>query len=207
MRLSDKEVRTRKIKRTFFALVQEFKSSAKFQGLKPNSQLVWGRELDYAARPGALGDLPLWEIRPALISEYLDGWDDKPSKQAAALSAFKALEKWAIVRDKLQRPITLGVETGKPTGGHMPWTDEQVAIGEAHARRDIAQAITLGANTGQRCSDLVRMGWGDIETFQGRAGINVKQVKTGREIWCPILQESRFLSPLPIRLWKMWRWL
>ena len=118
---------------------------------------------------------------------YLDGWDDKPGKQAAALAAFKALEKWAVVRDILPKPITLGVETGKPQGGHKPWTDAQVVLAEKYARQDLARAITLGANTGQRISDLVRMCWTDIETFRGIDGINVRQKKTDRQVWVPIL--------------------
>jgi integrase len=172
----------------FAALVRAFKGSPKFLSLRPASQALLGRELDFACRPTLLGAVLVDEIRPALVQQYLDGWNDKPGKQAAALAAFKMLEKWAVVRDLLPRSITLGVETGKPTGGHIPWTDEQVRIAEQHARPDLARVITLGANTGQRGSDLVRMGWGDIESFRGRDGINVKQVKTGREVWCPILE-------------------
>jgi integrase len=126
-------------------------------------------------------------IRPALIQGYLDGWEDKPGKQAAALGAFKALEKWSVVRDLLPRQITTGVETGKPQGGHVPWTDAQVALAEKYTRQDLARAITLGANTGQRISDLVRMCWTDIETFRGIDGINVRQKKTDRKVWVPIL--------------------
>jgi integrase len=196
---------------SFAALVRAFKCSPKFLSLRPASQALWGRELDFASRPTLLGAVPLDVIRPALVQQYLDGWNDKPGKQAAALAALKALERWAVVRDLLARPITLGVETGKPTGGHKPWTDEQVEIGERHARPDIARVIILGANTGQRGSDLVRMGWGDIEAFQGRAGINVKQVKTGREIWVPILEPLRRAmetwerrpGPLCLDMWGM----
>ncbi len=108
----------------------------------------------------------------------------RSGKQAAALAAFHALEKWAVVRDLLPKPITLGVETGKPEGGHVPWTDAQVALAERHARRDLARVITLGANTGQRISDLVRMGPTDVETLRGIDGINVTQKKTGRQCGC-----------------------
>lgn len=172
---------------SFYALVRAFKDSPKFKAFADETRQLWGRELDFACRPKCLGTVALDVIRPALVQEYLDGWNDKPGKQAAALSALKALEKWAVVRDLLPRSITLGVETGRPQGGHMPWTDEQVALAEKHARPDIARAVTLGANTGQRRSDLIRMGPTDIEIFEGREGIRVVQVKTGREVWVPIL--------------------
>jgi integrase len=182
---------------SFYALVRVFKTSEKFGGLAKASQDLWGRELDFACRPNCLGAVPLDVIRPALIQGYLDGWDDKPGKQAAALAAFKALERWAVVRDLLPRQITIGVETGKPRGGHVPWTDAQVALAEKHARPDLARAITLGANTGQRISDLVRMCWTDIETFRGIDGITVRQKKTDRQMWVPIL------SPLAAAM-KTW---
>jgi integrase len=91
-----------------------------------------------------------------------------------------------VVRDLLPKSITLGVQTGHSTGGHTPWTDAQVLAAERSARSDISKAITLGANTGQRVSDLVRMGPTDIEIFKGARGINVTQQKTGRQIWIPI---------------------
>lgn len=172
---------------SFYALVRAFKESAKFKSLAPASQDLLGRELDFACRPNCMGAVPLDVIRPSVVQDYLDGWDDKPGKQAAALSAFKMLEKWAVVRDLLPRAITLGVETGRPQGGHTPWTDEQVALAERYARPHIARVVTLGAHTGQRRSDLIRMGPTDLETFNGREGIRVVQQKTGREVWVPIL--------------------
>jgi integrase len=172
---------------SFYTLCRDFRASPKFKGFSKATQDLWSRELDFACRPNCLGAVSLDMIRPALVQGYLDGWDDKPGKQAAALAAFKALERWAVVRDLLPRQITIGVETGKPQGGHVPWTDAHVEIAEQHVRADFSRVITLGANTGQRISDLVRMGWGDIETFRGIDGINVRQKKTGRQVWVPIL--------------------
>jgi integrase len=187
---------TRITDNSFYELVRAYKNSPKFKGMAEATQDLWGRELDFACRPNCLGAIALDQIRPALVQGYLDGWDDKPGKQAAALAAFKALEKWAIVRDLLSRSITIGVETGSPTGGHTPWIDTHVALAEEKARPDIARAIVLGANTGQRGSDLVRMGPTDIETFNGRDGIRIVQKKTGREVWVPILEPLRKVMEL-----------
>lgn len=170
----------------FAAVVRTFLASPKFMGFADNTKELWGRELRFASHPDCLGAVSLQTIRPALVQAFLDGLDGRPGKQAAAYGAIKALEKWAIVRDLLPRPITTGVETGSPQGGHIPWTDDQVAIAESDARGDLARAITLAANTGQRGSDLVRMGPTDLETFQGIDGIRVVQKKTKREVWVPI---------------------
>lgn len=170
---------------TFEALCREYQTSTKFRSFGLATQNLWGRELQFACR--VLGNTPFRDVRPDIVQGYLDGWADKPAKQKVALAAFRALEKWASVRYRLgYGHFVYGVEVEGSSGGHMPWSDEQVAIGEANARPDIARIITLGANTGQRRSDLVRMGWGDLETFQGLPGINVTQVKTGRKLWIPI---------------------
>jgi integrase len=162
---------------SFYDLCRRFIESEIFRGYTAGTQSLWERELKFACAPNCLGHIPLTEIRPALIQGYLDGWSDKPGKQQNALRAIKALEKWAVVRDLVPRSITLGVATGRPVGGHIPWTDAQVTVGEQVARSDLARVITLGSHTGQRISDLVRMAWTDIRVIRGQPGIDVRQKK------------------------------
>lgn len=170
----------------FAAIIRAYLTSPRFLAYEENTRALWGRELRFASHPDCLGAVSLQSIRPSLVQAFLDGLDGRPGKQAASLTALKALEKWAVVRDILPRSITLGVETGRPKGGHIPWTDEQVELAERYARPHLARVITLGANTGQRGSDLVRMGPTDIEVFDGLIGIKVIQKKTKREVWVPI---------------------
>lgn len=170
----------------FAALIRAFKASSKFLGYAEETQRVWGRELDFAARPDCLGALSRHEIRPALVQAFFDGLTGRPGKQAASLAALRQLEKWAIVRDRLPRQITLGVEVEDSDGGHVPWTADQVTWAEQNLKPHLARAITLGAHTGQRGSDLIRIGPTDIERFDGIDGINVRQKKTKRQVWVPI---------------------
>jgi integrase len=176
---------------SFAALVRAYMQSPKFMGYSEGTRERWGRELRFVGRPDTLGAKRLEEMRPSLIQAYLDALDGRPGKQAAARDALAQLEKWAIVRDLVPRQFMIGVETERPRGGHLPWTDAEVELGERHARADLARAITLAANTGQRGSDLVRMCWTDIETYKGIAGINVIQVKTGKQVWVPITSALR----------------
>jgi hypothetical protein len=175
--------------RCFAAVIRAFIASPKFQNYSPATREVWGRELRLAERPDTLGAISVNIIRPALVQAFMDGMSDRPGKQTAALAALRQLERWAIVRDLLAQPITLGVEVGHSHDGHRPWTDQQVRLAETNARPELAKVVTLGANTGQRGSDLVKMRWTDIEDYKGRSGINVVQVKTGKEIWVPITHE------------------
>lgn len=170
----------------FAALVRAYMASPKFATYADETRDLWGRYLNLAAHPERLGAVSLQTIRPALVQAYIDGMTGKPGKQVASLAAIKQLESWAIVRDLLGRSITTGVETEDSNGGHTPWSDIHVELVERHGRQDFARLVVLGANTGQRGSDLIRMGWSDIETYQGVQGINVKQKKTSREIWIPI---------------------
>lgn len=171
---------------SFAALVRAFKVHPKFTKYAQATQDLWGRELDFAARPDCLGALSRGELRPALVQAFIDGLSGRPGKQAAVMAALRQLEKWAVVRDLLPRQITLGVETEDADGGHVPWTAEQVAFAERNLPPHLSRVVTLAANTGQRGSDLIRMGWMDIELFQGIEGINVHQKKTGRDVWVPI---------------------
>jgi integrase len=43
----------------------------------------------------------------------------------------------------------------------------------------------LYLHTGQRGSDIVRLGFTDID----EGGFSVRQRKTGRDVWCPIVPE------------------
>ena len=158
---------------TFAAVIRAYMTSPKFDALARSTRDNYGRLLKLAERPDTLGALPVEVIRPALVQAFLDGLADHPAKQRNARTALRMVEKWALVRDLLPYPITTGTEAPGGTGGYAPWSDEQVQLAEKYARPDLARLITLGANTGQRGSDLVKMRWSDIEEFKGRLGINV----------------------------------
>jgi integrase len=128
-------------------------------------------------------------MHPEFVQAFMDGICDRPGKQKMCLAVLGQVEEWAIVRRHLPMQITLGVKIGRSHGGHIPWTAEQVALAEQHAEPMLARAVTLAANTGQRGSDLVRMGWSDIEEYEGIRGINVLQKKTKTRVWIPITEE------------------
>jgi integrase len=174
---------------TFAAVIKAYMASPKFDALAQRTRGSYGYLLGLAERPDTLGALSVDVIRPALVQAFLDGFADRPAQQKCAQTAIKAVEKWALVRDRLPFPITVGTQAPGGTGGHVPWTEAQVALAEKHARPHLARVITLAANTGQRGSDLVRMRWTDIEEVNGRPGINVTQQKTGLVIWVPFTQE------------------
>jgi integrase len=174
----------------FASVIRAYLTSPKFAALAAATQVVYRHCLGLAERPDILGAVPVEQMRPALVQAFLDGFADRPAQQKKVQVAIKALERWAIVRDLLPRPISTGTEAPGSTGGHVPWPDDLVDLAEQNARPHLARVITIAANTGQRGSDLVRMRWSDIEEYEGRPGINVTQLKTGLKIWIP------FTAPL-----------
>ena len=178
------------MKGRFAAVIRAFISedNPKWMSYAEATSDLWGRELRLAERPDTLGAYFVHDLKPSIIQAYLDGLAEWPAKQEAALSALRRCEKWALLRDLLPHLITYGCEAEGSDGGHIPWTDEHVLLAETHARQALARAVTLAANTGQRGSDLVKMRWSDIETFNGRPGINVIQKKTKKQIWVPFTE-------------------
>lgn len=170
----------------FAVVIRAYLASPKFAGLAPGTQSNYRHLLELAA--SILGAVKVDVIRPALVQGFLDGLASMPGAQSNAKVALKAVEKYALVRDLLPYPITTGTEVVGGGDGHRPWTEQQIETAVRHARPHIARAITVAANTGQRGSDLIKMRWNDIETHDGRQGINVVQRKTGKELWVPFTQ-------------------
>jgi integrase len=180
---------------TFAAVIRAYQASPDYGRLAPGTREVYNRVLRVAEQPETLGALSVYELRPALVQAFLDGLSDIPSLPVRARTALAAVERWAIVRDLLPGPITLGTYVAVSRGGHEPWPDALVALAEAHAKPCLSRAINLMVHTGQRGSDVVRMRWSDVEErfdhLSGRdvLGINVRQQKTGRRLWVPFSDE------------------
>jgi integrase len=172
--------------RLFSTVIDAYLDSPKFLELAATTQDGYRRFLLKAQT--ALGFLSVDVIRPSLVQIFLDEFSAQPGIQTNTRVALKAVERWAVVRDLLPFPIMTGTEATKPKGGHKPWTEAQIECAENHARRDIANAIVLAANTGQRGSDLVKMRWTDVMKHDGHPGINVIQRKTGLHLWIPMTQ-------------------
>ena len=161
---------------SFYDLCQRFMESEKFKGFAEGTQALWRRELAFACSPNCLGHLSLVEIRPALVQGYLDGWSDKPGKQQNALRALQAVEKWALVRDLLPNPITRGVETGRPEGGHIPWTEAQIRHAERWARSDMSRVdYARESRPARELATLSECAGQTFESFRGQDGVNVTQ--------------------------------
>ncbi len=80
------------------------------------------------------------------------------------LDALRAMCRWASgPRELLSRDPTQGVAHFQQGEGHKPWTPEQLAFADEHFAGMLRRAYVLARYTGQRISDVVRLGWTDID--------------------------------------------
>jgi integrase len=161
--------------------------------IAPATRLSWSRYLRMVEHPDVLGTMSVDEVRPRHIQAFLDCLASKPSSQRNARAALKRFEAWAILAEELPYAICTGTTLVKyQDHGHAPWTDEQITWAIDNLPPHFARAIILGANTGQRVSDLVRMQWSHITSYRGQSGIKVWQQKTRKKthpIWIPLTGE------------------
>ncbi len=168
----------------FAHVIDEYLAYLKTRDLAPATVESWTRALMLAGK--GMGFLQPGEIDAAVVQGFLDALSDFPAKQMTCRSALKALEKWALVRRKLPHAITYGTQVIGSTGGHEPWTDEQIATAIKSARGVLSHVVSLAIETGQRGSDIVKMRWSDLSEQDGRQGIAITQQKTGRRLWVPL---------------------
>lgn len=173
---------------SFAALIRAFIARPEFAKNAASTQRTWAYELKWIEE--GLGHLRTDKVRPSLVQVYFDGLSDKPGRQNVARNCLRVLEKWALKRDLLPRPITTGLEITVSDGGHEPWSDEHLALAFKHARPYLARVVALALNTGQRCSDLVRMRWCHLQRRGGRLGIYVMSTqKVNLELFIPFSRE------------------
>lgn len=168
---------------TMNGLIDAYLESPAFLKVRGTTQYQYKRSLDIARK--AWGGLQATGLRPVHVQTVMDGLADTPSKANAFLSAMTILSGWARARDHIDQSLIEGVERYDRDGGHKPWTDKQQEVARLKLKGMVRRGVFLYMYTGQRGSDVVRLGPTDIDD----GGFSLKQWKTGREVWCPILPE------------------
>jgi integrase len=119
----------------------------------------------------------------------IDGFADMPSKANGFLGCMRALSTWARARDHIDASFTEGVEPFKVTGGHKPWTPEQIEAAKTKLSGVVRKGVLLYLYTGMRGSDVVRLSWTDVDKYESREGFSLTTLKKKRDVWCPIVSE------------------
>ena len=165
---------------TFGGVCDLYQSSPHFGGLNGETQRQYRRYLNIARK--AWGSLPAEGVRPKHVRALLDELAGVPGTANCVLGLLRALSSWGLERGHFPHSITEGVKPYKSDGGHKPWTPAQCAAAEKNFNGMVRRAYFLARYTGQRGSDVVRLG----ESFIDEGGFRLTQKKTHVEIWCPI---------------------
>lgn len=156
--------------------------------LAVTTQYQYRRSLKLARE--AWGDLPAGGLRPIHVQTLMDTMRDMPGKANGFLGAMRALSKFGRKRDLIDSSIVEGVSPCDVSGkGHKPWTPAQIQAAHEKLAGMVRRGVMLALYTGQRGSDIVRLGWTDVDSGPEGDGFPLRQQKTGVEPWCPILPE------------------
>jgi len=170
--------------RSFADLIRVWMASARFKQLRPSTQKTYRRIL-YRMQKEGWAAHPVADFRQAHIRKFVANLGDRPSAANHWLKLFRLLFDHAIEDGWCEvNPAKDVKRLREKAEGVESWTDEQIERFEAHwpVGSQPRRALSLLLYTGQRRSDVVRMGSvhvrGDL--------IEVQQQKTGARLLIPI---------------------
>jgi integrase len=178
------------------ALLVSYYRSPNFRNLRPITQSQRRRILEKFR--SNYGDLPVNALRRENVNNILAAKADKTPAAANTLhKVLRLILNYTITIDMISVNPAVGMRMYLSHGdGYHAWTEEEIAQFEAaHPIGTKARlALALLLHTGQRVSDVARMGWqhvtGDV--------IAIKQQKTGTALKIPLHPELRaMLVALP----------
>ena len=181
---------------SFSALCVSYYNSPEFCGLKASTQSVRRNILERFRREH--GHRSLKDLKAIHIRTILGAMADRPESANGLLKVLRAVLAHAVVVGLLASNVALSVKRyrNRNAEGYHTWTEDEIAQFQlAHPlgmRAGLAMALAL--YTGQRRSDVVRLGWQHVK--DGR--IVVRQQKTSTALTIPIHPElERALAALP----------
>jgi integrase len=143
------------------------------------------------------GDKPLKGLKRVHIEQFMTDKEDTPTAANNLLKILRVMLRLAVRENMMNSNPATGVEKYKiDSDGHHTWSEDEIAQYEAAhligTRARLAQALLL--YTGQRVSDVHRMGW---QHMTGD-GVKVRQKKTGKFLTIPLHPQLKaMLATLP----------
>ena len=167
------------------ALVAIYKRSEEYRSCRPSTKATYDGILRRLCDKH--GDKPVAGLQRSHVKAIIAA--ASPGLAGNVLDRLRTLMKLAMDEGLRHDDPTLHIKVRHRKVGFHSWTDAEIAAYEAHwpvgTRERLALALLL--YTGQRRSDVIRMGW---PTYQGGA-IAVVQQKTGASLVIPAHPELR----------------
>jgi integrase len=148
---------------TVNAMVVGYLASAAFHGLAPSSQRDYRRILDELRR--VHGDKRIAALERRHVVMMLNAKSETPAGARNFLRCLRCVIKYSIDVGARGDDPTANIRLKGPnTGGYRTWTEDEIAKFEGAYPVGTKQrlAIELLLNTALRCSDVVRVGRGNV---------------------------------------------
>ncbi|MBL6426696.1 MAG: tyrosine-type recombinase/integrase [Maritimibacter sp.] len=172
--------------RSFTALVKDYHKSPRYKRLKPRTALDYDKYLNFFL--SIMADANPANMQRKDVIRMRDANADKPYFANYSLRVLRVLMEHCVDLGWRETNPAKGVpEIKTERAGREPWPRELLdAFREACPLGTRERLVMeLCVCTGQRIGDVLEMRWSDIQD----GAFVVKQNKTGKELWVPILPE------------------
>jgi integrase len=184
--LSQKDRPRKVVARNFGALIDHYIKSPRYRNLKPRTGLDYDKYLNFFRE--IMGDANPAKMQRKDVIRLRDANAEKP---------YFANYSLRVLRVLMEHCVDLGWRETNPARGvpeiktakteREPWPRELLDVYRAHCALGTRERLVmeLCVGTGQRIGDVLTMRWSNIEN----GAVWVRQSKTSKELWVPILPE------------------
>lgn len=172
--------------RTFTALVKDYHKSPRYRRLKPRTALDYDKYLNFFL--SIMADANPVNMQRKDVIRMRDANADKPYFANYSLRVLRVLMEHCVDLGWRETNPAKGVpEIKTERAGREPWPRELLDAFREACQLGTRERLVmeLCVCTGQRIGDVLEMRWSDIQD----GAFVVKQNKTGKELWVPILPE------------------
>lgn len=190
---------------TMWELISLYYKSAAYRSLDPRTRHVRAQILERFCRSNKDGEKPFASLEPKHLMIRRDAMMERPEAANGMLKALRQVFNFAVeYGHHTSNPAKLVKYLDSQSDGITAWSNADVdAFEAAHPVGTMAYlAMALALYTGQRKSDVIRLGPASIATHGGRDGFQLTQKKRTRgkpvQLWIPIdpeLKEVLSLTP------------
>ncbi|UWR00563.1 tyrosine-type recombinase/integrase [Rhodobacteraceae bacterium S2214] len=184
--LNGKEKPLRVISRSFAVLIANYHKSPRYKRLKPRTALDYDKYLKFFL--SIMSDANPAKMQRKDVIRLRDANADKPYFANYSLRVLRILMEHAVDLGWRETNPAKGVpEIKTDKVAREPWPRELLDVYRATCpigtRERLVMELCVG--TGQRIGDVLEMRWSDIQD----GAFVIKQNKTAKELWVPILPE------------------
>ncbi len=168
-------------KKNIKALIAKYIESDRWAGHAVNTRKTYLHHFKYFEEK--MGHIDPSTLRTVHVYEMQHGLKDTPTDANGKVRVLATLLGYGIRIGWLDRNVAQGVTQLKGLRPpREPWPQEKIEAFRAAADPQTLLVFELLLGTGQRIADVLKMRWDD---FDG-AGIDVKQNKTGAQLYVPL---------------------